>query len=401
MDERLRVGLVGCGGITSNHVRGLKLLEDAGVCNLEFAACYDLAPERTRKKIAEIKATLGYEPVAYKSLDEMLRKEETMEAVDICSDHLSHHTLAVKCLQGGRHVIIEKPLGVTMRAAQLTVDAAKTSNRVLAVAENYRRMPGNRAINWSIRTGKIGKPRILMWVEAGYYLNYWGWRHNRSKAGGGWILDGGVHTADLLLYNIGLVDEVQAVTRTIEPLRFEDWPSMSKGVQSDVEDLSFALLKFHSGVTGLWAWTNAAPGDTINHRIIHGDRGSVSWNKGLVQQGQDNIGQYTMSHPELIRQMLGAVSEQERDRIFPGGVGAKVDPWNFDASMAVELWDFADAIVKRRKPEVDGQLGLAAEAIPLSIYESAALGEPVEVSDVQSGKVAEYQAPIDKAAGLE
>jgi len=175
---------------------------------------------------------------------------------------------------------------------------------------------------------------------------------------------------------------------------------MSKGAPSDVEDLSFAILKFHSGVTGLWAWTNAAPGDTVNHRIIHGDRGSVSWNKGLVQQGQDNIGQYTLSHPELVRQMLGAISEQEKDYIFPGGVGARADPWNFDVSMAVELWDFADSIAKRRKPEVDGQLGLAAEAIPLSIYESAAVDEPVQVSDVQSGKVEEYQTPINKAAGL-
>jgi len=400
MNERLGVGLVGCGGITSSHVRGLKLLQDAGVCNLKFVACYDVVPDKTKKKIAEIKNTLGYEPVAYDSLDDMLHKEETVEAVDICSDHLSHHTLAVKCLESGRHVIIEKPLGVTMRAAQLTVDAAKRSNRVLAVAENYRRMPGNRAINWSVRTGKIGKPRIMMWVEAGYSLYHWGWRHDRSKAGGGWILDGGVHTADLLLYDIGAVDEVQAVTRTFEPLRFQDWPSMSKGAPSDVEDLSFAILKFHSGVTGLWAWTNAAPGDTVNHRIIHGDRGSVSWNKGLVQQGQDNIGQYTLSHPELVRQMLGAISEQEKDYIFPGGVGARADPWNFDVSMAVELWDFADSIAKRRKPEVDGQLGLAAEAIPLSIYESAAVDEPVQVSDVQSGKVEEYQTPINKAAGL-
>jgi len=401
MNERLRVGLVGCGGITSSHVRGLKLLEDAGVCNLEFAACYDVVPDKTKKKTAEIKAILGYEPVACDSLDDMLRREETVEAVDICSDHLSHHTLAVKCLESGRHVVIEKPLGVTMKAAQLTVDAAKRNKRVLAVAENYRRMPGNRAINWSIRTGKIGKPRIVMWVEAGYYLNYWGWRNDRSKAGGGWILDGGVHTADLLLYNMGPVDEVQAVTRTIEPKRFEDWPSMTKGVPTDVEDLSFALLKFQSGVTGLWAWTNAAPGDTINHRIIHGDRGSVSWNKGLTQQGQGNLGQFTMSHHELIRQMLGQMDEQEKNTIFPGGVGTRADPWSFDVSMGIELWDFADSIFSGRRPEVDGEIGLAAEAIPISIYESAALGEPVNVRDVERGKVEDYQRPINAAANLE
>jgi len=401
MNAYVKVGMVGCGGITTNHIRGAKLLQDAGVCNLEFTACYDVVPDKAKNKAAEIRTILGYEPRTYGSLDEMLRREEEIEAVDICSDHLSHHVLAVQSLQSGRHVIIEKPLGITMKAAHLIVDTAKRNNRVLAVAENYRRMPGNRAINWSIRTGKIGKPRVMMWVESAYNLHFWGWRHDRKKAGGGWILDGGVHTADLMLYDLGPVDEVYAVTRTLEPLKFQDWPSMLEGVPTDVEDLSFAVLRFNSGVTGLWAWTSAAPGDSINHRIIHGDRGSVSWNKGLTQQGQGNLGQFTMTHQELIRQMLGEISEQEKQAFFPGGVGARADPWNFDVSMAIELWDFADSIARGRKPEVDGELGVAAEAIPISIYESATLGEPVKVKDVELGTVDEYQHPLNKAAALE
>jgi len=400
MNKRLKMGIAGCGGITSTHIRGLKMLKDAGVCNLEFTACYDIVPENARRKAAEIRATLGYEPVVYGSMEDMLRKEETMEAVDICSDHASHHTLAVKCLESGRHIIIEKPLGVTIRAAQLIVEAARRNNRVLAVAENYRRMPANRAINWCIRTGKIGKPRALMWIETGYNLFYWGWRHHRAKSGGGWILDGGVHTADLFLYDLGSVDEVYAVTKTNEPTRYEDWPSTSKSRAADVEDLSFATLKFSSGEVGFWGWSSSSPGKTLNHRIVHGDKGSISWNDGLALTGAGNVGMYTASLNELTRQMLQELGEQEKNLIFPGGVGTKTDMWNFDTSVAVELWDFADSVINHRKPEVDGELGLKAEAISMSVYESAALGEPVKVSEVETGEIAHYQEEINRSVGL-
>jgi len=401
LSEKLHVGLIGCGGISRAHVRGLQMLREAGVSNLEFTACEDVVSENAKKRAAEIAAIQGTEPSVYGSLDEMLEKEDSILAVDICTDHLTHHSVALKCLEAKKHVLIEKPLAITVRATRMITDSAKRNGRTLAVAENYRRMPANRAINWCIRTGKIGRPRALVWMETSYNLFYWGWRHHRVKAGGGWILDGGVHFADLFFYDLGPVSEVYAVTRSNEPTRYEDWPATSKPQAADVEDLSFATLKFSSGVAGLWGWSSSTPGKGLNHRTIHGDKGSISWNDGLALTGAGNMGLYTATLSELTKQMLQELGDREKSVQFPGGVGTATDPWNFDASVAIELWDFADSVTNHRKPEVDGELGLKDEAVSMSVYESAILGEPVKVSEVESGETARYQDEINRATGLE
>lgn len=401
LSEKLRVGLIGCGGISRAHIRGLHVLGDAGVRNLEFTACQDVILDNAKKRATEIAAVQGKEPSAYSSLDEMLDKEDAILAVDICTDHLTHHSIALKCLEAKKHVLIEKPLAITMRAGRMITDSARRNGRTLAVAENYRRMPANRAINWCIRTGKIGKPRALMWMETGYNLSYWGWRHHRVKAGGGWILDGGVHFADLFMYNLGPVEEVYAITKSNEPTRYEDWPATAKAQSADVEDLSFATLKFSSGVPGFWGWSSSTPGKGLNHRIIHGEKGSISWNDGLTLTGPANTGQYTATLNELSRQMLQELSPQENSFNFPGGVGIMTDAWNFDTSVAIELWDFADSVVNHHKPEVDGELGLKDEAVSMSVYESASIGQPVKVNEVESGEMAHYQEGINRAIGLE
>ena len=401
MDEPVRVGLVGCGGISRSHVRGLQVLKEAGVCNLEFVACCDISLESANRRAAQLKAIQGKEVSVYERVEDMLERERSLEATDICTDHASHHTIAVKCLEAGKHVLVEKPLAITVKAARLILDAARKYNRALSVAENYRRLPGNRAINWCLRKGMVGKPSVMMWVEASYGLGYWAWRHERVRAGGGWILDGGVHFADLFMYNLGPIEEVYAVTRTLSPTRYEDWPMTAKPRTVDVEDLSFATLKFENGATGLWAWTQVAPGEGVNHRAIYGERGSISWNRGLTILGEKNVGQYTMSAHELVRKMLQEMSEEEKNWMFPGGIGTKSDPWSFELSMPIQLWDFANSLRESRKFEVDGEIGLRDQVIPISIYESATLGTPVKTKDVETGRVSEYQERINRKIGLE
>jgi len=66
------------------------------------------------------------------------------------------------------------------------------------------------------------------------------------------------------------------------------------------------------------------------------------------------MGLYTATLSELTKQMLQELGDRERSVQFPGGVGTATDPWNFDASVAIELWDFADSVINHRKPEVDG-----------------------------------------------
>jgi len=391
--ESVNMAIIGCGGMSGAHVRGLELLREAGASNINVVAVCDIVEENARRRAVEI-ARFQEAPMIYKELREMLGAEPSIDAVDICTEHRSHHLVAAPCLEEGKHVIIEKPLAITMRACRLIIDAAERSGRVLAVAENYRRMALNRAINWAIRQGRIGKPRMLFWLETGYGLGAWGWRHDRLKAGGGWILDGGVHFADLFIYNLGDVQEVYAVAKTLEPLRYQGWPEKTGPQPYTVEDLSLATLKFKSGADGLWAWTGVAPGETLNHRVIHGEDGSIGWNRGLVQTGPGNVGQYTVSLQELRNEMMKSLGEEERRSLFPGGLDGP------NSDVAIELWDFADAILRKRKPEVDGYLGRKAEAVPIAVYESSWLGEPVELRRVENCEVENYQREINESLNI-
>ncbi|MGB9894970.1 MAG: Gfo/Idh/MocA family protein [Thermoproteota archaeon] len=397
--SKVRMAIIGAGGIAGSHVSGLKILKGANLDVIDVVAVADIVEENAKRRASEISSFQEFKPKVYTDFKKMLLDENDLDAVDICVDHRSHHSVAVEALNAGKHVIVEKPLGITIKAAKQIIEASVKNGKILATAENYRRSVEDRVIKWVVEKGMIGTPRMLYWLQTSFSLSAWGWRNDKMKAGGGWIFDGGVHFADLFLYILGEVEEVYAVTKTLEPTRYDDWPEMSKKVKSTVEDLSFALLKFKSGVTGAWIWSNVSPGENFNHRIISGTLGSISWENGLTKLGEGNIGKYTLSLYELAQMMRKEIGPEKVNEMFPNGVGTR-SLFDFDGTIAIELYDFARSIIEHKKPEVDGELGLKAEAIPLAIFESSAVGEPVKVEDVISGNVEVYQKEINDSLGL-
>lgn len=394
------LALIGCGGVSRHHVHGLGMLRERGFETIGLRAVCDLDEGRARERAAQAAESGLGEVKVYTDFRAMLEGEPELDAVDVCTDHRSHHAVVVPCLEAGKDVLVEKPLGITMRACRAMVEAARRSGRVLAVAENYRRSLVNRVIRWVIDRGMIGDPRFVFWLEVGYRLGVvvgTPWRHDRLRSGGGWVLDGGVHTADLLMYWLGRVEEVYALTRTYEPTRYLKWPEREGPVKSDVEDTSMAILKFKSGVVGEWTWTTVAPGERLGHHVIHGTLGSIGREEGLVTTAGKKQQKATPLQ-SLSEEMVNSLSGEERSRLFPGGIGLR--PEERGAPWAVELWDFADALLHSRKPEVDGVMGLRAEAVPMAIYESSRLGGPVEVARVERCEVENYQREINEALGI-
>ena len=391
-----KLGLVGCGGMSGAHVEGLKQLNESGFKDIEIVATCDLMEGAAQRRSAQLAGFQETSPKAYTDVGKMLESED-LDAVDICTEHRAHHVVALPCIEAGKHVIIEKPLAITMRAGKMMLDAADDEGVVLAVAENYRRSSENRAINWAVTSGKIGDPRMIFWQQFSYGLGTWGWRHDKLRAGGGWILDGGVHYADLFIYNMGPIDRVSAITKTLEPVRYGSWPERKNPAPYTVEDVSLAVIGFESGASGVWSWTQVAPGESMDQRVIYGSQASVGWNNGLVTPTEDPPGQQSVPNRELTRWMLRELDEEEREGLFPGGIGLTR---NFDSTVAIELWDFYRAIAKGRKPEVDGRLGAEAQALPMAIFESSATGETVKIRDVLDLKVEAYQDEINRDMGL-
>lgn len=385
MSEKVRIALVGCGGISGAHMGGYRNLLDAGILNVEFAATCDIrkdAAEGRANQAAELQD--GKKPNVYTDIHEMLEKEPDIEAVDICALHRVHHELAVAALDAGKHVIIEKPLGVTMKACALMLNAARRNDKILAVAENYRRSPGRRATKWAIDRGMIGAPRLLVYMDYGEALGPWGWRDSKLDAGAGWVLDGGVHYTDQFIYFLGEATEVFAHARSFDPRRYRDGAAKQDPIWVTNEDSCLAVVQFANGAVAQWSSVRAAPGRGFNQHIIYGEDGSLDFGGGLTLRGQDTknvVGDYRES-----------LSDDERERTYPAGV---------ENSIATELWEFAQSIRDDSYyPETDGVIGMKAMAICMGALESAWINAPVNLRQVEACRITGYQDDIDRELGI-
>jgi predicted dehydrogenase len=374
--RKLEIALVGCGGMMGAHVDAYRQLHSKGLKVFNIKAVCDTRETMAKEKASAISAFQDNSPKVYTDLESML-KNESLEAVDIALPHNVHHTVATLCLEEGLDVIIEKPLGITMRAAKIIMEEARENNRVLAVAENYRRSPENRAIRWAIEQGLIGDPRMIVWSSVSWNARAWGWREDRYLAGGSWVFDGGVHLADLDRYQLGReATEVYAVQETFDPIK--------DGVKVTVDDMTMAVISYEGDVRAQWLWTRAAPGKVINFRTIYGSKGSLD-NDGLFVQKDGSVEIHGIGI--LVNRMFESLGPEDRARMFPMDIRDTV---------ATELYDFYDSVVNKRKPEVDGYEAYKDMAIPLGFYESAVLKKPVNVRDVEDLRVEEYQGDINE-----
>ena len=385
MSDRIRTAIVGCGSIVSARMAGYRTIWEKGFKYFDLVAMCDLAEDRALKRADEAAAFQGDKPRTYTNFEEMMDKEPDLDLIDIATDHRSHHTIAVPCLDAGKDVIIAKPLGLSMRACKVMVDAAQRNDKLLAVAENARRSQSNRAIKWAIDTGKIGQPRMFFWHDISERLGTWAWRDFRMEAGGGWVLDGGVHYSDVFRYYLGDAEEVYAVSKQFEPVRYQNPKTREGAVDVTVEDTTMAIVKFKSGAIVQWNDCRVAREKQYGQRILYGSEGCIDLGEGLLYKGT------TMPMEELVQQFMNSMSDDEREKLFPEGI---------TQGFALEIKELGDVLLHGATFEVDGVEGLKAEAIPIGIYESSWLGQAVKIDDIESCKIENYQKDINDSVGL-
>jgi len=385
--DKVTLALVGCGSMARAHREGLGKLWKAGLRGFEVTATCDVAEEKASQMAAQFEEIQGSRPKVYRNVEELLGKEKGLVAVDICVAHRDHHSVALPCFEAKKHVTIEKPLAITLRAGKLMLEAAKKAGTVFQVAENYRRAPEHRAVNWAIRQGRIGKPRMVYWIDAGERLGHWGWREEKFVAGGGWALDGGVHFADLMRYHVGEVGRMYAEVRAFCPFRRpEREKTAAPTIPVDLEDTTVAILEFENGALGQWTSTSAAPGQGFSRRVIYGEEGSVDFSDGLKTRSGE-----ARTIKELVVEHQSAIGEEEMEQFFPKGVTDTV---------STELWEFLEAVRGKGKVEIDGWEGFKSQAVSEALYESEALGRAVTLAEVEKLEAEEYQREINEALGL-
>jgi predicted dehydrogenase len=407
---------IGCGSMANGHLNSLIKLWNAGCRDFDIAACCDIVVERADDFATRFETILGHKPHVYDNLADMLQNEKGLDSVAIFTPHINHHTSAIMALEAGLNVITEKPLGFTMRAAKMIMDKAEETGKLLHVFENYRLSPSERSLNWAIKNGMIGKPRILLWMDVGERKWYWDWRDHLDIAGGAWTFDGGVHHSDLFQYNLGDVRKVSAVMASYDNTRYQEYADMEdyeqavlekryahfrktrslkaidpttlkEPIEATVEDTTSAILEFENGVIGTWLVTRAAPGKVDRSNVIYGSEGAAFWGEGIYNSKQELV--YPLN--DLYQEFMDSLTPDEQDMYFPYGL---------QDTLAIEWKQHFDALNGLRKVEVDAMTGYKAMAIPMAIYEAATIGAPVLVQDVMDLKVEVYQGPLNKIAGI-
>ncbi len=396
----LKLAIVGCGGMARAHLRAYGLIKEKEPTKFEFSAMCDPVIESAKQFAEQAASYQGFKPRVYTKVQDMLANEQ-LDAADICTPHSDHHVVGIACLNAGVNVMIEKPLGVTIKASKVIIAAAERNRKIVATAENIRRGLSQRTSCWLLNEAKVlGTPRLFYaqhasWQDPSVVRN-WHWRVDKWMGGGGMVMDSGAHFCDIIRYLYGDPDTIYAKVH-----RLEKWPHR-KGdaiVTDDREDTWVASITFKSGVVGVWSWTMAAPGYTYTNVVHYGSKGCIL-DHGDVFHGpfgnaeviiQDGAKRIITPMSEMQRQFLDQLDEDEKKAVFPHG---------FTEGVVIECYDFLDAVEKKRKPEVDGETGMKAKAICEAIYESAYIGQAVRYEDVLNGKVEEYQKPINEHWGL-
>lgn len=414
----LRIGIIGCGRILPAHLRGYRLLREAGVDDFRITALVARRPDdaymfRKRGEGPPPRPPVSQNPsdplaaphcyisdfqreveaAVYPTVEALLAAD-VVDAVDITATLPVHHLAGLACLAAGKHVLLQKPLAITVKAGRRLVETAARRGLTLGVTENVRYQESSRLARWAIERGELGAMQMVAAVAIG--TPEWSpdrivadtpWRHQKLLAGGGATLDIGVHLAHRLRYLAGEVRTMTAVTRVFEPqrVRRDRAGRIVERVGADADDAFFALPQFATGATGLLSFTWAGHGEPTGlpeGLVLYGTRGCL---KGLtlVRDGGARA-----DLRDLFKREADATT---REHFFPHGL---------TDTFALGMLDWLRAIRAGGQPEANGEEGLRDLATAYAILESATAGGPVAVADVLAGRLATYQRPIDAHYGL-
>lgn len=257
--EKIRVGMIGTGGIAHWHARQLTELDDVKVM-----AITDPSAENREKIIS----TYNLEVREFTDHVEMLTEVE-LDAVVICSPHTLHFQHATDALNHNCHVLIEKPMACSLEEAEQLIEHAEKQGKVLQVSYQRHFQPDFLYIRNAIANGEIGK---LTSVTASLYQE-WGhgtvnsWRQNPALSGGGMLMDSGSHIVDVLLWTIGS-DPVEVSTQ------------MEKH-HAPVELDSFTSIRFENNVIAGLNIVGYAPCWHETY-VFCGDKGGIFFDNGKI-----------------------------------------------------------------------------------------------------------------------
>ena len=417
---KIRLAIIGCGGMGHRHMYGLVELHQLGWEHFDLVGVCDPVKANAESLARQVTEQLGISPTIVNHLDDLAALG--VEAVDVTTTPRYHHTVAIETLERGWHTMVEKPMGLTVRACNLIRRASEASDAILSVAENYRRDPVARLMRALIGTSVIGDVRSLLdySLSGGRSAIAGGWQYKRSQ--GAPLLEMGVHNADLQMYMGGSIEHVYGQVRLREPQRdfrgahvkpfhehySETYPDSQ---EADAPDVLMATLEYASGAVGQWVCDMAAQGPGLQRFSVVGSSGQIDL-PGVRSGRPLGVFLGTSQEPCTDDEVLALVPDFRLDdrtaKFFGGerlatygdageGVGGSADL----KLIAMELAELLDAIDGEGVLEVDAATGLTAVALVMAVHESSESRQVVQLSDVRDGSLSVFQDAANRDLGLE
>jgi predicted dehydrogenase len=277
----------------------------------------------------------------FAGLEEAL-EAQAIDLVILATPSGMHARQALTALEAGAHVVVEKPLDVSVAEGRRVVEAAERTGLTVSVVSQHRFDPSSEAVRAAIERGDLGRLTSAvmsapLWRSQEYY-DSGAWRGTWALDGGGVLINQGVHTVDLLLWMMGRPDTVSAEVALLA----------HDGIE--VEDTVVATIVFASGALGAVHATTAANGTLTSRLQVHGSAGSAVIEGDELVYASEGIVQHD------------AGSSHERQYL-----------------------DLLAAIDEGRPPRVSAGEALWALATVRAVYLSATLGERIRVADVIAG----------------
>jgi UDP-N-acetyl-2-amino-2-deoxyglucuronate dehydrogenase len=334
-------GIAGAGVIGAVHADAIALVPGA-----RLAAVTDADPGRARELAGK------HDCAAEPDLASLLARRD-VDVVCVCVPSGLHAEVGIQAAAAGKHLVVEKPIDVTLEAADRLIAAAQANNVLLTVISQHRFDTGLDELRRLLDSGALGSLLLgeasTKWYRTQDYYDSAAWRGTWELDGGS-LMNQGIHYLDLLLWAMGPASEVTAICAT-------------QAHRVEVEDTTLALVRFASGAVGTVLSTTAAyPG--FDQRLeVTGTNGTV-----IVENGA------------ITRRALAGDRAAARPAA-PAGEAAAADPGGLDpASHAAQIAQFLGAIDDGREPAVSGDSARATLQVICAVYESARTGRPVTVA---------------------
>ncbi len=266
MDRKLRIGIIGTGTISNKHATGYKALSD--VC--EVVAAADLVPGKAQEFIDRH----GFNAKAFTDHRELLKMD--LDAVSICTYNTQHAPCAIDAMRSGKHVLLEKPMCVTMEEATELRRVEKETGKILTIGFQPRYDDNMKKIKEIVESGDLGKV---------YYVQIGGgrrrgipdcWTFNEKRTTGIGVLgDLGCYAVDMALNALGYPKPLTVSAITTNYFGTDPFHNGEKAAKFDVDDFAVALIRLEGGITLDFRTSWAMHMDTMGATLFLGTKAGL------------------------------------------------------------------------------------------------------------------------------